>query len=107
MKRVRLIVVGVVCTVAVADAQSLSVKSKPARAHAKVTPVASSALRSGGLDGINFSNPYPSPVGTGKTANTPFPAVLTHDPGPLWSFRLLGGYPSSFGDEVEEPEVLP
>jgi hypothetical protein len=80
VNRLCLIVVGVVCTVAVADAQNLSIQSKPARAHAKVATVASSASRSGSLDGIKFSNPYAPPVGSGKTAIAPFPAMLTDDP---------------------------
>jgi hypothetical protein len=80
MKRLCLIVVGVVCTFAVADAQSFSVQSKPARGHAKVATVASSALRSGGLGGINFSNPYAPPVGAGKTAIAPFPTMPTGHP---------------------------
>jgi hypothetical protein len=80
MSHLYLIVVGVVCTVVVADAQSLSVQSKPARPHARVATVAGSALTSWGLASINFSNPYAPPVGTGKTAIGPFPAMLTDDP---------------------------
>jgi hypothetical protein len=80
VNRLCLIVVGLVCTVAGADAQNLSIQSKPARAHAKVATVASSASRSGSLGGIKFSNPYAPPVGTGKTAIAPFPAMLTDDP---------------------------
>jgi len=80
MKRLCLIVVGAVCTVAGADAQSLSIQSKPAHIHAKVATVSSSASRSGSLGGIKFSNPYAPPVGTGKTAIAPFPMMLTDDP---------------------------
>ena len=80
MNRLYLVVVGVVCTVAVADAQSLSVESRHARTHAKVANVANSASQSRGLGGIKFSNPYAPPVGAGKTAIAPFPAMLTDDP---------------------------
>jgi hypothetical protein len=88
----------VVCTVAVADAQNLSVPSKPARAHAKVA-TAGSASKSGSLGDINFSNPYAPPVGAGKTAITQFPALRTDDPvEPKGGISLMGGR-----DSPDEP----
>jgi hypothetical protein len=74
--RLCLSVVGVVCTVAVADAQTLSVQPKQA---VKVATVAGSASR-GGLNGIKFSDPYAPPVGTGKAAIVRFPARPTDEP---------------------------
>ncbi len=92
MKRLCLIVVGVVCTVAVADAQSVSVQSKQARAHAKVATVTGSASSSGSLGAITFSNPYAPPVGAGKTAITQFPALPTDDPvEPQGGISIIGG----------------
>jgi hypothetical protein len=75
--RLCLSVVGVVCTVAVADAQTLSVQPKQA---VKVAKVAGSTSRSGGLSGIKFSDPYAPPVGTGKAAIVRFPARPTDEP---------------------------
>jgi hypothetical protein len=76
--RLYLIMVGVVCTVAGADAQSLSDQSNPARAHVKAT-VAGSASSSGSL-GVKFSDPYAPPVGSGKAAIAGFAATITDDP---------------------------
>jgi hypothetical protein len=75
-----LIVIGVVCIVAVAHAQSLSVQSKPARAEVKVATVAASYSRSGSPLGVKFSDPYAPPLGTPKTAISRFPAMPTHEP---------------------------
>jgi hypothetical protein len=62
-----------VCTVGVADAQTLSVQPKPA---VKVATVAGS----GALSGIKFSDPYAPPVGTRKAAIVRFPARLRDEP---------------------------
>ena len=73
LHRLCLSVVGVVCAVAMADAQSLSVQPKQAVKVAKVAG-------SGGLSGIKFSDPYAPPVGTGKAAIVRFPARPTDEP---------------------------
>jgi hypothetical protein len=78
--RLYLIVVGFVCTVAVANAQNLSVQTRPARADVKVATVASASSGSGSLGGVKFSDPYAPPVGTGKTAVARFPAMPTDEP---------------------------
>jgi hypothetical protein len=99
VKRLCLIVVGVGCTVAVADAQSISVQSKPARAHAKMASVAGSASRSGGLGGVDFSNPYAPPVGTRKPAIAQFPVIPRDDP-----IEPQGGMSLTAGrDSPDEP----
>ena len=102
MKRHCLIVVGVVSTVAVADAQTLSVQSKPARAHANVATVASSALRSEGPGGVNLSNPNANPVGAGIAAIAPFPGTPTDDTGVSDSCANSQDH----GNEVKGPEVF-
>jgi hypothetical protein len=77
VSRLYLSVVGVIFTVAVADAQNLSVQPKQA---VKLAPVAGSASRKGGLSGIKFSDPYAPPVGTRKAAIVRFPARLRDEP---------------------------
>ena len=97
--RIYLIVIGVVCTVAVAHAQSLSVQSKPAHPHVKVATVAASSSRSGSLLGVKFSDPYEPPVGTGKSAIARFPAMPTDDP-----VQPQGGVSFTAGrDSADEP----
>jgi hypothetical protein len=58
-------VVVVICAVAAAEAQNLSVQARQA---VRVARVSDSASRSGGFSGIKFSDPYAPPVGTGKAA---------------------------------------
>jgi hypothetical protein len=77
VKRLYLVVLGVVCTVAGADAQSLSAQPKSARAHVNVATVAGSSSSNGSLGGVKFSDPYAPPVGTGKRAIARFPAMPT------------------------------
>ena len=91
MNRLYVIMIGVVCTVAMADAQSLAVQSKPARARVKVATVAGSASRNGSLGGIKFSNPYAPPVGTGKTAIAQFPAMTTDPVEPQSGISFTAG----------------
>jgi hypothetical protein len=105
VKRLRLIIAGVVCTVAVADAQSLCVQSKPARGHANLVRVADSALRSGDLGGISLLTPNAPPVDAGITAIALFLAMPPDD-------HVRFGVSDSRanaqgpGKEVEGPEVL-
>jgi hypothetical protein len=73
-------VVGVVCTVATADAQNLHAHSKQTGSPVKVATVAGTASRSGSLSGIKFSDPYAPPVGTGKAAIVRFPARPRDEP---------------------------
>jgi len=92
MKRHCLIVVGVVSTVAVADAQTLSVQSKPARAQANVATLPGSALRSEGPGGVNPSNPNANPVDAGITDDPAVSDSCANSQGP--------------GKEVKGPEVF-
>jgi hypothetical protein len=80
VKRLCLVIIGVVCTVAVSDAQSFCGQSKPAGAHTNVARITSSALRNGGPGGANFSNPYAPPVDRGITAIAALPAMPTDGP---------------------------
>jgi hypothetical protein len=97
--RLYLSVVGVVCTVAVADAQTLSVQPKQAVKVAKVAKVAGSASTSSGLSGIKFSDPYAPPVGTGKAAIVRFPARPRDEP-----IQPQGGVSFTAGrDAPDEP----
>jgi len=99
VNRLYLIVVGFFCTVDIADAQSLSAQSKPARAHVKVATVAGSSSRSGSLGGVKFSDPYAPPVGTGKTAIARFPAMPADEP-----VQPQGGVSFTAGrDSLDEP----
>ena len=76
VSRLYLSVFLVICTVAVAEAQTLSVQPKLA---VKVATVVGSPSR-GGLSGIKFSNPYAPPIGTKKAAIVRFPARLRDEP---------------------------
>jgi hypothetical protein len=70
-------VVVVICAVAAAEAQNLSVQARQA---VRVAKVSDSASRSGGLSGIKFSDPYAPPIGTGKAAIVRFPARPRDEP---------------------------
>lgn len=80
VNRLYLIVVGLVCTVAAADAQSLFVQPKPDRVHVRAATVAGSSSESGSLGGVKLSDPYAPPVGTGKTAIARFPVMPAGEP---------------------------
>ena len=67
----------VICTVALAEAQTLSVQPKQA---VRVATVGGSASRKGGLSEIKFSDPYAPPLGTKKAAIVRFPVRPTDEP---------------------------
>ena len=68
---------GLSCLFALAQAwaeEPSSAPSNSAKPHgAKARIVKSAALRSGSLGDISFSNPYASPVGSGKLKGAEFP----------------------------------
>ena len=92
-----------------ANAQNLSVQTRPARADVKVATVASASSGSGSLGGVKFSDPYAPPVGTGKTAIARFPAMPTDEPvqpqGGV-SFRAESRFPRRAHDRRAEAEIL-
>jgi hypothetical protein len=98
MKRLCLVGVGLLCSVAAADADPL-VQSKLVRPHAKAARAVDSTSKSEGLAGVAFSDPYAPPVGAGKTAQSQFPAPPTDDP-----VEVKGGFSLTAGrDAAGEP----
>jgi hypothetical protein len=99
VNRLYVFTIGFVCVLAVADAQSLSAQSKPARAQVKVATVVGSTSGNGSLGGVKFSDPYAPPVGSGKTPIARFPAMPNHEP-----VQPLGGVSFTAGrDSPDEP----
>jgi hypothetical protein len=87
-----LILLVVICTVAVANAQSLSIQRKTAREYVKAAAVADSTSQKEGLAGVNFSDPYAPPVGAGKTTAARFPALpIDHPVEPQGGLSLTAG----------------
>jgi hypothetical protein len=101
MKRLCLVGVGFLCSVAAANAESPTVAhSKPVRAHAAKATGVKVIASNNGLAGVNFSDPYAPPVGTQKAAAvTKFPAPPTDDP-----VEVKGGFSLTAGrDAAGEP----
>jgi hypothetical protein len=93
MTRLCLILVGLVCSATVTQAQNLPAeRSKPVRLHAPKTATAQAAANSDTLTGISFSDPYAPPVGVRKTDVARFPAVRSSAPvEPKGGFSLTAG----------------
>jgi hypothetical protein len=92
MKRLCLVGLGLVCSLAAAKAESPTVAhSKTVRAHAiKTTTVRVAA--SSGLGSVGFSDPYAPPVGAQKAAISQFPPIEADSPvEPKSSFGIRVG----------------
>jgi hypothetical protein len=75
MRRLCLVGVGLLCSVAAAKAEDPTVPhSKLVRAHAVKATAASNG---GALAGVNFSDPYAPPVGAQKAPTPRFPTLRT------------------------------
>ena len=94
MRRLCLVGLGLLCSVAATKAESPSVAHpKPARMHeVKATTVKVGASDSNSLAAVNFSDPYAPPMGAKKAAVARFPTVSTKAPvDPQGGFSLTAG----------------
>ena len=92
MKRLCLVGLGLLGSVAAANAETANVHhSKPARAHA-LKVAATNVSNGGGLASVGFSDPYAPPVGAQKAALSQFPPIEAHSPvEPTSSFGIRVG----------------
>jgi hypothetical protein len=93
MKRLCLVGVGLLCSVAAAKAEDPGVPhSKPVRAHAVKATTVKVVDSNGGLAGVGISDPYAPPVGAQKAVAVRFPALPTEAPvEPQGGFSLTAG----------------